>query len=80
MQIQLDTGIEKSLEPQINYIKVRKLEERIDDLLPPENFYCFKIFSGDDERTAKRNELEKYELHRLIKNQMEYDRFYLKEG
>ena len=43
-----------------------KLEERIDALLPQNNFYFFKIFDGDDEYTAKRNFWERTELNRLI--------------
>ena len=65
-QIQTDIGIDKVIEPQDNYIRGRFIEARIEELLPEENFFLFKIFSGNSQETQLRNQVEARELQRLI--------------
>ena len=38
--------------------KARFIEERIDDLFPDKNFYFYKIFEGNDEKSRDRNLFE----------------------
>ena len=54
------------IEPQDNYIRGRFIEARIEELLPEENFFLFKIFSGKSQETKLRNQVEARELQRLI--------------
>ena len=54
------------IEPQDNYIRSRFIEARIEELLPEENFFLFKIFSGNSQETQLRNQVEARELQRLI--------------
>ena len=65
-QIQIDIGIDQVIEPQDNYIRGRFIEARIEELLPDENFFLFKIFSGNSQETKLRNQVEARELQRLI--------------
>ena len=65
-QIQIDIGIDKVIEPQDNYIRGRFIEARIEELLPEDNFFLFKIFSGNSQETQLRNQVEARELQRLI--------------
>ena len=81
-QIQLDLGIDKSIEPQKNYIRAKFIEDRIDALLPISNFFFHKIFKGDSEDIDIRtkNKIERRELNRLIKAHEKYERYYIKKG
>ena len=78
LKIQTETGLEKSIEPQQNYIRAKFISDRIDELLPSKNFFFFKIFKGESKETQRRNTIEKRELDRLIRAHMGYDRYYLK--
>ena len=78
--IQLEVGIHEQILPQRNSIRAKFIDERIDKLLPDENFFFYKINTGDSEDTRRRNAIEKRELDRLIKTHMSYDRYYIKEG
>ena len=42
--IQLKAGVDEPLKPQQNYIRSDFIKNRIDDILPSENFFFFKIF------------------------------------
>ena len=44
----MDIGLEKTIEPQDNYIRAKFIEERIDQLLLEENFFFFKIFKESE--------------------------------
>ena len=46
-QIQLQVGINGTIEPQRNSIRAKFIEERIEDLLPNENFFFFRIHYGE---------------------------------
>ena len=38
------------------------------------------MFEGKTKEIKRRNEIEKLELHRLIKAHMRYERYYIEEG
>ena len=78
--IQLQLGVSVEIEPQRNSIRAKFIEERIEDLLPSENFFFFKIHYGETEDAKRRNSIEKREILRLIDAHMSYDKYYLKEG
>ena len=77
-QIQIDIGVDKPIEPMRNYIRSKFLKDRIDELLPKENFFFHKIFKGNSEDAIRRNLIEKRELHRFIDMHMKYGRFFIK--
>ena len=79
-QIQTDIGIDEVIEPQDNYIRSRFIEARIEELLPEENFFLFKIFSGNSQETKLRNQVEARELQRLIDAHQQVDQVYIEEG
>ena len=64
----------------MNPVKVKKIEDRIDELFPEENFYFFKIFEGDNQSTIEKNKLEQRQLLRLIKDCMSSNMYYIKKG
>ena len=50
------------IEKQSNYVRAAFLDNRVKELLKPENFYFFKIFgekNEHDETNIKRNDIEK---------------------
>ena len=57
-QMQLVLGVEKEMKPQLNCVRSKFIEERIDALLPAENFYFYKIFEGDSEEVQRKNLIE----------------------
>ena len=61
--------MDEPIEQQQNEIRAKQFDQRIDELLPIENFYFFKIFPEDSTINIQRNEVEKKELIRLIENQ-----------
>ena len=79
-QIQEKIGKDKRIEKQQNPIKSELIEQRIEKLLPDENFYFFKIFTGSSETSKLRNAIEKKELIRLIENHFMFEKLYLKDG
>ena len=79
-QIQTDIGIDKVIEPQENYIRGNFIEDRIEQLLPEENFFLFKIFPGNSQETKLRNQVEARELQRLIDAHQQVDKVYIEEG
>ena len=64
--IQMQIGPNEPMTPRQNTIRVEFLEKRINELLPSENFFFFKIFVGDSEQARRRNAIEQRELSRLI--------------
>ena len=50
----------------MNPVKVKYIEQRIDELFPLENFFFFKIFKGESEVIKERNKIEQEELLKLI--------------
>ena len=44
--IQKEKGEDEILEPQQNTVRAKQIENRIEELLPKENFYFFKLFGG----------------------------------
>ena len=72
--------MDKPIEPQLNKVRGKFIDDRIEELLPSENFFFHKMFPGNSEEVQRRNKIEKRELHRLIKAHMNYDRYYIKEG
>ena len=64
--MQEEIGLDKSIAPQRNPIRLKFLEKRINELLPMENFFFFKIFLGESKETLRRNTIESRELQRLI--------------
>ena len=57
--IQLKAGENEPLKSQQNYIRSDFIKSRIDDILPSENFFFFKIFEGDSKEVETLNEMEK---------------------
>ena len=68
------------IELQENFVKAKKIEDRIDQLLPEKNFYFFKIFNDDIEINRLRNNIEEEQLLKLILKLRESDSLYLKQG
>ena len=57
-KIQEETGLDKPIEPQENYVRAKFIEQRIDELLKDENFIFFKIFKVSDYDFALKNAIE----------------------
>ena len=53
--IQEETGLDKPIEPQENYVRAKFIEKRIDELLVEENFFFYKIFKASDKDFALKN-------------------------
>ena len=51
-------GIDKPLLSQKSPRKIKEIEQKVDKLLPEENFYFFKKFKGDDKESDTKNKLE----------------------
>ena len=66
--------------PQINYIRAKFIEQRIDELLPSQNFYFYKIRKGDSEKSQRRIRLENRDLERLVDAHLSCDSYYLAKG
>ena len=62
----MDIGLEKTIEPQDNYIRAKFIEERIDMLLVEENFFFFKIFEQSEKDYQLKNAIELEEIERLV--------------
>ena len=62
----MDIGLEKTIEPQENYIRAKFIEERIDQLLVEENFFFFKIFKQSEKDYQLKNAIEFEEIERLV--------------
>ena len=54
-------------------IKIKEIKEKIEIMLPEENFYFFNASMEDKDR-------EESEIHRLIQDCIYSRRFYIKEG
>ena len=76
----MDIGLEKTIEPQENYVRAKFIEERIDQLLLEENFFFFKIFKESDQVDKLKNEIEFEEIERLVAMNLASDKVYLKSG
>ena len=76
----MDIGLEKTIEPQENYIRAKFIEERIDQLLVEENFFFFKIFKESEQDYEEKNAIEFEEIKRLVKTNLTSDKVYLKSG
>ena len=57
--IQLKAGVDEQLKSQQNCIRSDFIKSRIDDILPSENFFFFKIYEGDSEEVEDLNSREK---------------------
>jgi hypothetical protein len=72
----------------LNYIRAEFIEQRIEELLPPQNFYFHKdckgdtqkLGKGDSQKLEKRIRLENRDLERLVDVHLSCDRYYLAEG
>ena len=64
----------------MNPIKVKYIEQRIDELFPLENFFFFKILKGESEEIKERNKIEQEELLKLIDESINGDRYFIKSG
>ena len=78
--IQMDIGLEMTIEPQENYIRAKFIEERIDKLLVEENFFFFKIFKQSEKDYQLKNAIEFEEIERLVELNLTSDKVYLKSG
>ena len=78
--IQMDIGLEMTIEPQENYIRAKFIEERIDKLLVEENFFFFKIFKQSEKDYQLKNAIEFEEIKRLVELNLTSDKVYLKSG
>ena len=76
----MDIGLEKTIEPQENYIRAKFIEERIDQLLLEENFFFFKIFKESEKDYKLKNAIEFEEIERLVELNLTSDKVYLKSG
>ena len=76
----MDIGLEKTIEPQENYIRAKFIEERIDMLLVEENFFFFKIFKQSEKDYQLKNAIEFEEIERLVELNLTSDKVYLKSG
>ena len=76
----MDIGLEKTIEPQENYIRAKFIEERIDQLLVEENFFFFKIFKESEQDYKLKNAIEFEEIERLVELNLTSDKVYLKSG
>ena len=82
--IQKEVGEDKQLEPQQNTVRAKQIERRVEELLPKENFYFFKLFGelGEDnevsEQNKQRREIEQQQLIKLIDHNRDGHRYYLK--
>ena len=76
----MDIGLEKTIEPQENYIRAKFIEERIDQLLVEENFFFFKIFKESEQDYEEKNAIEFEEIKRLVELNLTSDKVYLKSG
>ena len=76
----MDIGLEKTIEPQENYIRAKFIEERIDELLVEENFFFFKIFKESEQDYELKNAIEFEEIKRLVELNLNSDKVYLKSG
>ena len=76
----MDIGLEKTIEPQENYIRAKFIEERIDQLLVEENFFFFKIFKESEQDHELKNAIEFEEIKRLVELNLTSDKVYLKSG
>ena len=76
----MDIGLEKTIEPQENYIRAKFIEERIDQLLVEENFFFFKIFKQSEKDYQLKNAIEFEEIERLVELNLTSDKVYLKNG
>ena len=56
--MQLEIGIDSPIEPQENKIRAKFIEDRIDELLPEQNFFFHKMFPGDTEEIKLKNTIE----------------------
>ena len=66
--------------PQENYVRARFIDARIDELLPEENFFFFKIFKETEQDYDQKNQIESEEIKRLIDMTQKSGKFYLKSG
>ena len=64
----------------MNPIKVKYIEQRIDELFPLQNFFFFKILKGESEEIKERNKIEQEELLKLIEENINSERYYIKSG
>ena len=64
----------------MNPVKANFIEQRIDELFPIENFYFFKIHKGESEEIKERNKIEQEELLKLIEENINSERYYIKSG
>ena len=76
----MDIGLDKSIEPQENYVRAKFLEERIDQLLVEENFFFFKIFKESEQDYKLKNAIEFEEIERLVELNLTSNKVYLKSG
>ena len=76
----MDIGLEKTIEPQENYIRAKFIEERIDKILVEENFFFFKIFKQSEKDYELKNAIEFEEIERLVKLNLTSDKVYLRSG
>ena len=76
----MDIGLEKTIEPQENYVRAKFIEERIDQLLVEENFFFFKIFKESEQDYEEKNAIEFEEIKRLVELNLTSDKVYLKNG
>ena len=76
----MDIGLEKTIEPQENYIRAKFIEERIDKILVEENFFFFKIFKQSEKDYELKNAIEFEEIERLVELNLTSDKVYLKSG
>ena len=79
-KIQEETGLDKPIEPQENYVRAQFIEQRIDELLKDENFIFFKIFKASDKDFVLKNAIELQEIKRLVDTLSTLGKFYMKQG
>ena len=78
--IQEETGLDKPIEPQENYVRAKFIDERIDELIVEDNFFFFKIFKDTEKDFAEKNIIEQEEIERLVSAIKSSGKFYLASG
>ena len=74
----MKNGHEKPIKPQPNPQMEKLIETRIDLLFPNQNFYFYKIWRTGD--LDNRMDVEHDQLRKLINDNVQSDRFYIKSG